>query len=166
MKEKSFRDRLREIIKALGITEAEFAAAGNISRATLSGYFNSDRLPKQDSLSLWVIKYNIDANWLLTGKGNPFLDAKLDTSSVKSCKQDNALANYEKPDEPREFIDPIAERIKITTDMLERSGASPEVIQQAIMKILDGNNETRESHTDVMDAPTFANNAKRSIKRT
>lgn len=163
MSKKTFRDRLRRIINELGLNDSEFASAGNISRATLSGYFNTDRLPKQDTLSLWVDKFQLDANWLLTGKGDIFLNQDVDAPDVKKCKQSSN--NEEGVEGSSGFIDPIAERIKTTTDVLERSGASPEFIQQAIMKILDSQNEPHTQAEETLSTPAFANDRGRSIKQ-
>ena len=155
---------MRRIINELGLNDSEFARAGNISRATLSGYFNTDRLPKQDTLSLWVDKFQLDANWLLTGRGDMFLSQGANSPYVKKCEQSSR--NEEGVEGSSGFIDPIAERIKTTTDVLERSGASPEFIQQAIMKILDSQNEPHSEVEEKLRTPAFANDRDRSIKRS
>jgi len=67
-----FKSRLQEVIHALKVENQEFAKAGGISKATLSGYFNSGRLPKVDTLAKWVAEYGINANWLLLGEGETF----------------------------------------------------------------------------------------------
>ncbi|MFW5498385.1 MULTISPECIES: hypothetical protein [unclassified Maridesulfovibrio] len=67
-----FKERLQEVIHQLRIEDQDFAKAGGISKATLSGYFGSDRQPKQETIANWVSKYNIDANWLMLGEGDMF----------------------------------------------------------------------------------------------
>lgn len=157
MKEKTFRERLRRIINELGVNDSEFAKVGNISKATLSGYFNTERLPKQDTLSLWVNSYGINGNWLLTGKGAIFLDGIQNEMQVgigEPC--------------PCSFqdSDPVVRRMETASRILNESGASPEVIQQAIMKILDSQNDTHTQTEETFSTPAFANDRDRSIKRT
>jgi phage repressor protein C with HTH and peptisase S24 domain len=67
-----FSERLRAVIKSLGIEDKVFASAGNVEKATLSGYLNLGRLPNQKTLAAWVKAYDIDAHWLLTGEGDMF----------------------------------------------------------------------------------------------
>jgi transcriptional regulator with XRE-family HTH domain len=69
-----FKERLQEVIHQLRIDDQDFAKAGGISKATLSGYFGSDRQPKQETIANWIVKYNIDANWLILGVGGMFRD--------------------------------------------------------------------------------------------
>ncbi|NDV26878.1 helix-turn-helix transcriptional regulator [Desulfovibrio sp. JC010] len=72
MSVEGFKERLQEVIHRLRIEDQDFAKAGGISKATLSGYFGSDRQPKQETIANWIVKYNIDANWLMLGVGDMF----------------------------------------------------------------------------------------------
>ncbi|WP_430735500.1 helix-turn-helix domain-containing protein [Halodesulfovibrio aestuarii] len=154
MSEKEFKQRLRDVIYSLKIEDRVFAKTGGISKATLSGYFNSERLPKQDALSAWVTAYNINANWLLTGTGNMFLGEEADAQTKSHGK-------------PVQVTDPIAQRLETATRLLKETGASPEVIQQAIMKILDSQNEPHtQAEANTLDAPAFADKCERGMKRT
>ncbi|WP_320005691.1 hypothetical protein [Maridesulfovibrio sp.] len=72
MSVEGFKERLQEVIHQLRIDDQDFAKAGGISKATLSGYFGSDRQPKQETIANWIVKYNIDANWLMLGEGDMF----------------------------------------------------------------------------------------------
>ncbi len=72
MSVEGFKERLQEVIHQLRIEDQDFAKAGGISKATLSGYFGSDRQPKQETIANWIVKYNIDANWLMLGEGEMF----------------------------------------------------------------------------------------------
>lgn len=64
-----FALRLGQIIKELDIDDKDFANAGGVNKATLSGYINVGRLPNQRTLANWVQAYGINAHWLLTGEG-------------------------------------------------------------------------------------------------
>ena len=72
MSVEGFKERLQEVIHQLRIEDQDFAKAGGISKATLSGYFGSERQPKQETIANWIVKYNIDANWLMLGEGDMF----------------------------------------------------------------------------------------------
>lgn len=157
MPEKTFRERLRRIINELGVSDSEFAKKGNVSKATLSGYFNTERLPKQDTLTLWVQEYGINGNWLLTGKGAIFQDSSQNNTIVREREQSVRIAQSN---------DPVVRRLETATKILKEAGASPEVIQQAVMKILDSQNETHTQAETTVDAPAFADNCERSMKRT
>lgn len=114
----SFRERLRHVINELGVTDQEFAAVGNVSKSTLSGYFSSERQPKAESLALWVAHYGIDANWLLLGEG------EMKRGSVE-------LSEFER-------TDPIAQRMRYAVRLMKEHGGSPEEIRTAITLALKG----------------------------
>lgn len=151
MSEKEFKQRLRDVIHSLKIEDQVFANTGGISKATLSGYFNSDRLPKQDALTAWITTYNINANWLMAGTGSMFLGEETDTQKKEQTETVET--------------DLIAQRMRVAVELLEKAGASPETIQQAIMKILDSPNEPHTQAEENISAPDFANDRDRSIKQ-
>lgn len=154
MKENSFLERLRVLISKLHVTDSEFAKAGGVSKSTFSNYINGNSQPKQEALTLWVQKYGLNANWILTGEGEMFLE-------------EGAKAQPEAPKEDAPVTDPIAQRIETTAKWLEKIGAPPEKIQDAIMKILETSNETHtQADTTTLDAPAFADKCERSMKRT
>jgi SOS-response transcriptional repressor LexA len=66
-------DRLREIRKALGITQSELAQQNNITQSAVAGYETGKReLPI--GFAQWIAeRHNISMDWLLTGKGEMFL---------------------------------------------------------------------------------------------
>jgi phage repressor protein C with HTH and peptisase S24 domain len=72
-----FNERLRSVISELGLADKDFAAAGGVTRQTLSGYLNTDREPGRDTLAAWVKAYGINAHWLLTGEG-PMLKSSVE----------------------------------------------------------------------------------------
>ncbi len=76
MKNNDFKSRLQEVIHSLRVEDQDFAKAGGISKATLSGYFGSERQPKQETIANWINKYNIDANWLMIGEGTMFRNSE------------------------------------------------------------------------------------------
>jgi len=107
-----FKSRLQEVIHMLKVEHQEFAKAGGISKATLSGYFNSHRLPKVDTLAKWVAEYGVNANWLLCGQGTAFGVSEAGVS------------------DPREYL------LKVALSELKSHGASDKEIREAILLVL------------------------------
>ncbi|MCP5105024.1 MAG: helix-turn-helix transcriptional regulator [bacterium] len=67
-----FHSRLRMVRKALGFTQNTFCARIKVSKPTLVRYESGDRKPGSDFLALLANEFNIDMNWLITGKGEMF----------------------------------------------------------------------------------------------
>ncbi len=153
MPHKDFTKRLLEVIHALRIEQQDFGKAGGVSKGTFSNYALGNSQPKLEALSRWVDKYNINANWLLIGEGEMFRGEGTE-KPVKAESEDVAVS------------DPISQRMKVAVDLLNKAGASPEVIQQAIMKILDSPNEPHTQVEETLRTPAFASDRDRSIKRT
>lgn len=76
---KSFTDRLLVILKKFKIKQKEFAKVVKISPSTLSEYKKGIKKPSMDTLYRISTEYNIDLNWLLTGKGEMLLSQKIPT---------------------------------------------------------------------------------------
>lgn len=150
---KDFPKRLLDVIHALHLEQQEFGHVGRVKKTTFSNYVLGKSQPKMESLALWVQHYNIDANWLLLGEGEMFRGEG--TSSPIKVESDDVAVT-----------DPIAQRMKVAVDLLNQAGASPEVIQQAIMKILDSQNEPHTEVEEKLHTPAFANDRDRSIKRS
>jgi phage repressor protein C with HTH and peptisase S24 domain len=67
-----FAERLRQVIKATGLEQKDYAAVADLSGQTVTGYLLNGRLPNQRTLAAWVQAFGIDAHWLLTGEGEMF----------------------------------------------------------------------------------------------
>ena len=153
MPHKDFTERLLEVIHVLRIEQQEFGKTGGVSKGTFSNYALGNSQPKVEALARWVDTYNINANWLLIGEGEMFRGEG--TSEPVSAESEDVAVT-----------DPIAQRMKVAVDLLNQAGASPEVIQQAIMKILDSQNEPHTEVEEKLHTPAFANDRDRSIKRS
>nr|WP_134798960.1 helix-turn-helix transcriptional regulator [Leptospira interrogans] len=67
------RERLAILIESLGLNQREFCENTNISPSRLSEVMNGRTLNlSADAIIDIMQKYNVNANWLLTGKGNIF----------------------------------------------------------------------------------------------
>lgn len=69
-------DRLKQIRKALHMTQDEFSLALQVSKPTISRYETGDRCPDTEFLQILLLQYHVNANWLLGGTGQMFLDEK------------------------------------------------------------------------------------------
>jgi transcriptional regulator with XRE-family HTH domain len=59
--------RIKQTRLDLGLTNIEMAKSLNVDRGTLARYENDIRKPDAEFLTLFIEKYNVDANWLLLG---------------------------------------------------------------------------------------------------
>lgn len=109
------RQRLRDAIKALNLTDKAFAQAGGITRQTLSGYLNTDREPTRDTLANWVREYKLNAHWLLTGE-----EEMLQTDGTTALS------------------DPIAQRVDQVVRTMRESGADELDMLRAVRAMLEG----------------------------
>lgn len=99
------KDRILEIMKRNNMTQQEFAAALEISPATLSNIFNGKTNPTNNHVMAIHKRFpQINVNWLMFGEGNMFTienvgfentssiendlfaDACSDTNTVDKCK--------------------------------------------------------------------------------
>ncbi len=116
-----FGERLRTLIRVLGVQQKEFAQKGGIGETTLTGYLKGRSQPARDILSNWVQEFKINGHWLLTGEGEVFL------SQGKAVNPPAA-----------ETTDPIAQRLETAERILRKSGAADAEIREAGMTIIRG----------------------------
>lgn len=69
-----FGKRLKQARKRLGLTALEMSTKIGIEKNSYYKYEDGGRFPKADILISLVKKLNINVNFLLTGKGNMFLE--------------------------------------------------------------------------------------------
>ena len=65
----SILNRIREVIVKSGMSDNAFAKSIEVPQATFSNMFQRKSEPKPSWLKTISEKYNISANWLLTGEG-------------------------------------------------------------------------------------------------
>ncbi|WP_461210375.1 helix-turn-helix domain-containing protein [Desulfocurvus sp. DL9XJH121] len=125
-----FRQRLQDVIHELRVEHQDFARAGGITKATLSGYIQNDRQPKVDTLARWITAYEINADWLITGRGPMFGKESTENTGPQT------LPGKE-----------LAE-IKFA---LQEIGASEEEIRLALLDYVRGGRSSRDSPTGTDD---------------
>ncbi len=64
--------RIKKIITKMALSDSAFAKSIDIPQTTFSNLLNRDSDPKADVLKSIIKKYNISADWLLTGEGEMF----------------------------------------------------------------------------------------------
>lgn len=65
--------RLKEVRKALGLTQQEFADTIGSKRNTIAKYETETNVPSTAVVSLICSKFNVNEEWLRTGKGEMFI---------------------------------------------------------------------------------------------
>ena len=70
-----FGERFRQIRRASRITQEEFGQMLGVSRQTINAYENDRQRPPLDMLEKVCREQGISPHWLLTGKGEPRMNA-------------------------------------------------------------------------------------------
>jgi transcriptional regulator with XRE-family HTH domain len=125
--------RLKEIKLALGITSKELAENLQIPVRTIGSYERDEAQPGPKFFSAIHLKYNININWFLTGKGNMFVTdrTQADIHYIANLQQNLNLS----PEEVEGLIDLLG------------SKASREMVFKFI-EIKQGNKEALDSLID------------------
>ena len=71
-------ERIKEMRKALGLTQQEFADRLNIKRGTMANYEIGRNEPIDAVISLICREFNVSETWLRTGKGEMFAPEQTD----------------------------------------------------------------------------------------
>lgn len=72
------QNRLKELRKALGMTQQEFADKLNIKRNTIANYEVGRNEPIDAVLALICREFNVSVDWLKYGKGEMFIPVSRD----------------------------------------------------------------------------------------
>ena len=68
------KERIKELRKTLGYTQTEFAEKLGISNGTIGNYEVGTRTPANTTIKFICNTYNVNEEWLRTGKGEMFND--------------------------------------------------------------------------------------------
>ena len=83
------KDRIMEIMKLEGMTQQEFAAALDISPASLSNIFNGKTNPTNNHVNAIHKRFpNINISWLMFGEGNMYIEGSADSGNKDSLPTD------------------------------------------------------------------------------
>ncbi len=82
------KERLAELIKSLGLTQAAFAVSINASPGNVSEWLSkANKNPSLDALVRICEKHRVNLNWLLTGEGQMFTDVTVVTGPLGGSVQ-------------------------------------------------------------------------------
>lgn len=81
-----FPARLRELRKSLGLTQDAFCEKLGVSKSTYVRYELGEMMPKIQFLSVLTMKFRVNSNWLLTGRGEMFLGTRPEDISLINPK--------------------------------------------------------------------------------
>lgn len=70
--------RIKELRKSLGLTQAEFGKRIGVAGNTVTNYEAGLRTPKDSVLLMMSREFNVDIDWLKTGRGDMFLTVSED----------------------------------------------------------------------------------------
>ena len=65
-------ERIKELRKALGLTQQEFADRIGSVQNTITGYETGRRVPSNQVITLICREFDVNENWLRTGEGEMF----------------------------------------------------------------------------------------------
>ena len=122
------KDRIMELMKKEGMTQQEFAAALDISPASLSNIFNGKTNPTNNHVNAIHKRFpNINISWLMFGEGNMYTDGA-DASGNKSNGS--------------EFEDGISlsnsgDNVQLLSNASAAQAAAASVVPKEYVKIID-----------------------------
>lgn len=117
------QERLKNIRKALNLTQGEFAERLGLAQNSIASYESGRRNPNDAIIKLICREFNVDYFWLTEGKGEMFvklpsslLDSLADRYKLSDKGKIILKAYMEAPEEQQTaieaFLTDIAERIK------------------------------------------------------
>ncbi len=122
--------RIKELKQKLNLTSSEMAQQLGIPVRTIGSYERDEAQPGAKFFSLLIDKFQVNANWVLTGKGSIFIPSKTEVD-VKY------LANI------NEQLNLTNEELQSLIDILD-TDASRDMVMKFI-EIKKGNKEALES---------------------
>ena len=87
----AFGERIKNLRKALALTQQEFADRIGTTRNNIAGYETGRREPSAAAINLIIAKLNVNETWLRTGEGEMFLPKPVD--AIDELVQKFSLSN-------------------------------------------------------------------------
>lgn len=76
------KDRLKILIKLLGLKIKDFSNKTGIPYQSLLKYLSGERTPTEENLQKMAIHLGVNLNWLLTGEGEPFIKHEISKDAI------------------------------------------------------------------------------------
>ena len=112
-----FKDRLKALRKAKGLTQFEFADRLRVSRNNIAGYESGRTDPSASAISLICQTFSVSETWLRTGEGNMYTEDCEEKQFISFMRDALSL---ESKDFRRRFISTLAELNSDEWSLLEK----------------------------------------------
>lgn len=112
--------RFKAFRESLGLAQTEFAKQSKISQADISNIERGERQPSKANIIRLVQTFNLNASWLLTGEGEPFLQESIEMQGSLPAKNGSEKIpllrqkvscgpgqNWEESDAIESYIEPL-----------------------------------------------------------
>ena len=110
-------ERLKELRSALGGSAHRLAQEGEVARSSIYNWINGTNFPNFEALAAWCRNINLNANWLLTGKGPMFLAESADHPQTPAERIREEVQSYTADLEPlTQIVSAIEDTIGSITD--------------------------------------------------
>ena len=110
-----FKDRLKELRKAKGLSQVTLAERLGLSKSTIGAYETGDITPSVEALNTIADYFNVDMNYLL-GKEEQsryFLDYHVYTVATELSEDSDLMAVFEKASHDQNFRDRLLQIVKL-----------------------------------------------------
>lgn len=112
--------RIKYIIDTLGVSQNKFSENAGLSSGMLTKIIAEKGGFSGDSLLKLVKSYNINANWLLTGDGEPFNKSRIETN--RSYISEEPVNKYEQSNASLIGLIPSLASVRFFPDMMVSAG--------------------------------------------
>lgn len=110
-------ERIKELRKALGLTQQQFADKIKVKRNTVAQYEIGRNEPIETVISLICREFNVNENWLRTGEGEMFVTLTKEEELTDFLAD---LIKGERGDFARRLVSVLSRMTPDEWDMLER----------------------------------------------
>lgn len=134
----TFATRLRELLAAKDLTQAELSRMCGLSRATLSRYLQAQFEAKQDSIYKIAQATNVSEAWLM-GADVPM--ERLTPNTISNTSQ------LEQENHPKELLSPTQERMQLLARHLEK------IPESTRARLIESFESSIDTYFDAMGIP-------------
>lgn len=109
-------NRIKELRKHLNMNQTDFGARIGVKQTTIAGYENGLRVPLDTVISSICREFGVDENWLRTGEGEMFANARTDfelvTRVMAGCGENKKRLMRILAEMPDELLDKMIEYLE------------------------------------------------------
>ncbi|RQW65988.1 XRE family transcriptional regulator [Listeria sp. SHR_NRA_18] len=89
-----FKDRLKDLRKKKGITQAQLGEKVNVTNVSISGYENGNRFPDTETLEELASYFEVSTDYLLGRTDTPNIEEKKKYNSIDDIVKDKELHQW------------------------------------------------------------------------